>query len=52
MNTSLASNFAPLEKLDPAERSAYLDSACTGDAEQRKRIEGLLAALNKAGRCM
>ncbi len=36
-----------LEKPDATARSAYLDSACT-DPEQRKRIEGLLAALEKA----
>src|SRR5262245_43893051 len=37
-----------LEKTDPAERSAYLDSACGGNAELRKRVEGLLAAYEKA----
>ena len=37
-----------LEKHDSAERSAYLASACGGDWEQRKRIEGLLAALDRA----
>lgn len=38
-----------LEKPDPTERAAYLASACAGDPEQRKRIEGLLAAIEKAG---
>jgi serine/threonine protein kinase len=38
-----------LEKFDPAERVAYLAEACAGDPEQRKRVEGLLAALEKAG---
>src|SRR5262245_14179169 len=38
-----------LEKPDAAERAVYLDAACAGDAEQRKRVEGLLAALAAAG---
>ncbi|MCI0703573.1 MAG: protein kinase [Planctomycetia bacterium] len=37
-----------LEKADPVERRTYLDSAC-GDPDQRKRVEGLLEALEKAG---
>lgn len=39
---------AALEKPNPAERSAYLAEACA-DPEQRGRVEGLLAALEKAG---
>src|SRR5262249_54467254 len=39
---------AALEKSDPAERSAYLDAACGGQPELRKRIDGLLAAHDKA----
>lgn len=38
---------AALERPDAAERSAYLDTACP-DAEQRKRIESLLEAHDKA----
>ena len=33
-----------LERSDPAERSAYLDRACRGDADLRRRVEELLAA--------
>jgi formylglycine-generating enzyme required for sulfatase activity/serine/threonine protein kinase/Tol biopolymer transport system component len=39
---------AALEQPSPADRSAYLDSACAGDPERRKRIEGLLAAHDRA----
>jgi hypothetical protein len=35
--------FAALEK-EPAERSAFLDSACGGDDELRRRVEALLQA--------
>ncbi len=35
---------AALEKSNPAERRAYLDSACGGDAGLRRRVERLLAA--------
>src|SRR6478672_452943 len=41
---------AALEKADPAERAAYLDDVCAGDAERRQRLEGLLAALARAER--
>jgi eukaryotic-like serine/threonine-protein kinase len=34
----------------PAERAAYLDLTCAGDAELRARIETLLAAHDQAGR--
>jgi tetratricopeptide (TPR) repeat protein len=36
--------LAALERTDPAERQAFLDQACAGDAELRRRIELLLAA--------
>jgi serine/threonine protein kinase len=39
-----------LERTDPAERSAYLDRACGGDAELRRRVEELLAAHPGMGR--
>lgn len=39
---------AALEKPDPAERSAFLAEACGNDAELRRRVEGLLAAHEKA----
>src|SRR5947208_2264767 len=35
---------AALEKPTPAQRRAFLDEACAGDAELRRRLEGLLAA--------
>ena len=34
---------------DPAERAAYLDRECGGDAELRARVEALLAADDRAG---
>ena len=41
---------AALEKTTANERQAFLDQACAGDAEQRKRVEQLLAAhLRTAG---
>ncbi|QEH39098.1 Serine/threonine-protein kinase PknB [Aquisphaera giovannonii] len=33
-----------VEVADPAERAAFLDAACAGDAELRRRVEALLAA--------
>ena len=39
-----------LERTDPAERAAYLDGACEGNAELRRRVEALLAAHDGAGR--
>ncbi len=36
--------FAALEKATAAERSAYLDEACAGDAELRREVEVLLRA--------
>jgi eukaryotic-like serine/threonine-protein kinase len=41
-----------LELEAPADRAAYLDQACGGDAALRGQVEGLLAALGKAGRFM
>src|SRR5437899_682202 len=35
---------AALEKRDPAERQAFLDEACAGDAGLCRRLERLLAA--------
>jgi serine/threonine protein kinase len=40
--------FAALQKPTPAERAAYLDEACGGDAELRRRVEWLLAAHPRA----
>src|SRR5437868_5967646 len=40
--------FAALEK-PPAERPAFLDAACGGDADMRARVERLLAAESKVG---
>ncbi len=37
-----------LEKHDPAERAAYLDRACAGDAVLRRRVEELLAVHDRA----
>src|SRR5580704_3964199 len=39
-----------LERTDPADRAAYLDGACAGDAALRRRVEALLAAHDSAGR--
>lgn len=41
--------FQALDRDDPAERAAYLDEACAGDAALRQRIEALLRAHAKAG---
>ncbi len=41
--------FAALEKGSAEERSAYLDSACQGDLDLRRRVERLLEAHPKAG---
>jgi WD40 repeat protein len=38
-----------LERTDPADRAAYLDRACEGNAPLRRRVEALLAAHNGAG---
>ncbi len=39
-----------LERSDPAERSAYLDRACRGNADLQRRVEELLAAHSGIGR--
>ena len=41
--------IATLQIDDPAERAAYLDKGCGGDAELRQRVEALLAAFGQAG---
>jgi serine/threonine protein kinase/WD40 repeat protein len=41
--------LAALEQTDPAERAAYLASACRGDAGLRSRVEALLGAHDGAG---
>ncbi len=41
--------FAALEKRTPAERQAYLESACASDAELRRRLEALLKAHEQSG---
>ena len=40
---------AALEKATPAERAAYLDAACAGDPELRRRVEALLRAHEQSG---
>ena len=40
---------AALDKATPAERAAYLDKACSGDANLRKRVEDLLRAHEQVG---
>ena len=50
-NPGLMTVFAEaLERTDPADRAAYLDGACAGDAALRRRVEALLAAHDGAGR--
>src|SRR6516164_10824079 len=41
--------IAALKIPEPAERSAWLDRECGGDAALRKRIDVLLQAFDKAG---
>src|SRR5262245_45193742 len=41
--------FAALEKGVPQQRAAYLDEACAGDPELRRRVEKMLAAQAQAG---
>src|SRR4051812_2562829 len=38
-----------LEKLNPIERAAYLESACGGEAGLQQRVEALLRAHEAAG---
>ncbi len=40
---------AALLKTDPAERAAYLDEVCAGDAALRARVEALLRSHEQAG---
>jgi serine/threonine protein kinase len=51
MATSSAESifFAALGKGSPAERAAYLDEACRGDADLRHRVERLLEAHPEVG---
>src|SRR5262245_23242147 len=41
--------FAALEKGPPQDRVAYLDEACAGDPDLRRRVEKMLAAQAQAG---
>src|SRR6516164_2777830 len=41
--------FAALGKASPAERAAYLDEVCRGDADLRRRVERLLEAHPQVG---
>ncbi|HEY1376245.1 MAG TPA: serine/threonine-protein kinase [Gemmataceae bacterium] len=41
--------LAALDVADPAERAAYVDRACSGDAGLRAQVEGLLAAHQQSG---
>src|SRR5271170_3754929 len=41
--------FTEALPLPAAERSGFLDRACAGDGELRRRVEGLLRSLEKAG---
>ena len=43
---------AALAKEVPAERSAFLDEACAGDAPLRQRVESLLAEHEQVGSFM
>ena len=40
---------AALEKPEPAERAAYLEAACAGDSDFRRRVEALLRAHEQSG---
>ena len=41
--------FEALDRDTPAERSAYLDAVCGGDAALRQRVEALLRSHEEAG---
>ena len=41
--------MAALDREDPADRSAYLDAACDGDAALRQRVEALLHSHTSGG---
>jgi hypothetical protein len=40
---------AAIQKPNPAERAAYLEGACGGDPERRRRIEALVRAHQQSG---
>src|SRR6478736_2357879 len=42
--------IAALDHADPAERAAWLDQACAGDADRRRRLDVLLGAHDQASR--
>src|SRR5262245_40281225 len=42
--------IAALERVDPADRDAWLDQACAGDAERRRRVDVLLRAHEQASK--
>src|SRR5262245_29946800 len=44
--------FAALEKPTAEERVAYLDEACGGDPDLRRRVERLLVAHPDVGSCL
>src|SRR5262245_33695184 len=44
--------LAALEKTGPADRAVYLDEACAGDAELRRRVEELLLAHDQPDRLL
>ncbi|HLW67897.1 MAG TPA: serine/threonine-protein kinase, partial [Gemmataceae bacterium] len=49
MSAAEAVFFAALAKVDPAERTAYLNEACGTDAELRRQVDRLLAAHPQVG---
>ena len=49
INKELDVFSSALERAIPAERAAYLDGVCGGDAEMRARVEALLQAHAQAG---
>lgn len=49
MNSEQTIFVEALERDEPAERSAYLDEACAGDAALRRRVEALLRSHAQAG---
>jgi serine/threonine protein kinase/WD40 repeat protein len=48
-STSAKEIFLAAAELAPAERAAYLDTACPGDADLRRRVEALLRAHDEPG---
>jgi WD40 repeat protein/serine/threonine protein kinase len=51
-NALKAAFLAALEKATPADRAAYLDEACAGDAALRQRVEELLRAHDRPDRLL